>query len=138
MVVSIMSTITQAHGDCEFEWVGNILIYKLSGSFNEEGVIRLYNERTILLNKKPFKQWFRIIVLSDDTIGSIEVCKVGFTLEKKSMDEGCLGSIFVISSRYIKNIRMHQEKSIESQSNHTDSLESALATFQQHKDFIPD
>ena len=132
-----MNTDVQAHGNCEFEWVGNILIYKLSGSFNEEGVIKLYNERITLLNKMPFEKWFRIVTLSDDTIGSIEASKMGSVLEQKSMEEGCLGSIFVISSRYIKNIRQHQEKSLDNKSTHTDTLESALATFKQHESFIP-
>ncbi len=136
-MVFIMNADAQAHGNCEFEWVGNILIYKLSGSFNEEGVIKLYNERITLLNKMPFEKWFRIVTLSDDTIGSIEASKMGSVLEQKSMEEGCLGSIFVISSRYIKNIRQHQEKSLDNKSTHTDTLESALATFKQHESFIP-
>ena len=50
-----------AHGNVEFQWSGNILIYKLQGAFNEQGLMLLVKARQQQLESKRYFQWFRII-----------------------------------------------------------------------------
>lgn len=127
-----------AHGNVEFEWVGNILIYKLQGAFNEEGILRLVTERKKVSAQKDYQQWFRIIYMSDDALSSPEVIKMGAVMEQKSKSDGCVDSIYVIPNECLRRIRQHQEKAFGGESNYCDTIEQAIAVFSKRSEFISD
>lgn len=127
-----------AHGNVEFEWIGNILIYKLQGAFNEEGILRLVEERKKISAQKEYQQWFRIIYMSDDALSSPEVIKMGAAMEHKSKRDGCVDSIYVIPNEYLRRIRQHQEKTFGGESHYCDTIEQAIAVFSKRAEFISD
>lgn len=127
-----------AHGDVEFEWVGNILIYKLSGNFNEEGLMLLVKKRKLFFEKLPKTQWFRIIYLADNVFSSENVLLVGEGMQQQSINDGCIDSITVAANEYLKRIRIHHESSNDIKSTYADTLDGALSIFKQHPDFVED
>jgi len=126
----------RAHGDVEFEWVGNILVYRLRGSFNEEGLIRLVQKRKSFFELSPQKQWFRLLHLADDVFSSESVLLMGAAMQQQSKDDGCIDSITVVTGEYLKRIRLHHESSNNLSSTYADSIEEAIATFKKHPAFV--
>jgi len=125
-----------AHGDVEFEWVGNILIYRLRGNFNEEGVIRLVERRKLFFEQSPKIQWFRILHLAADAFSSENVLLMGEAMQQQSNVDGCIGSITVAADEYLKRIRIHHESANSITAKYADSIEEALAILREHPAFV--
>lgn len=125
-----------AHGNVEFQWSGNILIYKLQGAFNEQGLMLLVKERQQQLESKNYSQWFRIIYLHDDALMSADLFKKSVALELKSKNEGCLDTIYVVPNESLRRYRQHYETSLGGKSIYCDSIEEAIAVFSTHAQFI--
>lgn len=124
------------HGQVEFELVGNIIIYKMSGNFNEGGLLRLSNQRKALSAKLPFDRWFRIIHLADNVFSSESVLLMGEAMQQQSKDEGCVGSIVVAANKFLERMRKHHEASNNIESIYVDTLDEAVEIFKQHPEYV--
>lgn len=127
-----------AHGNVEFEWVGNILIYKLQGAFNEQGLMLLIKERQERLESKGFSNWLRVVYLYDDASMSQDLFKKSIELEKQSTSDGCDETLYVVPNDSLRRYRQHHEKIIGSSSTYCDSIEAAVAQLKKHTKFISD
>lgn len=125
-----------AHGNVEFEWYGNILIYKLQGAFNEEGLISLIQSRQKYLDAKNVEQWLRVIYLHDDALMATELFKKAVEMEIKSKEEGCIDTIYVVPNEGLRRLRIHYESSFGHQSKYCDSIEDAIAVLSKRAEFI--
>lgn len=125
------------HGQVTFELIGNIVIYKISGNFNEDGLIKLSNQRKKLVEKLSFKRWFRIIHFSSDACSSESVLLLGAAMRSQSKDEGCVDDIIVSDNKMMERMRKKLEESNNIESINVDTLDEAIAIFKQHPEYIP-
>ncbi|MFT6900323.1 MAG: hypothetical protein ACJAXS_000485 [Colwellia sp.] len=94
----------QSHGSISKKWKANVLIINSEGPFNDEGIIQVIDEIKKSVISKKLRNWLRIEIWDDNTLGSPSVMKCAEDYNVWCSKNGCKATAIVVSNSVQKNL----------------------------------
>ena len=86
------------HGEFELSWIEDLLIIKMAGPFNDEGVLDCSEEVKALIQRKNLPSWRRLEILDDNTLASLSALEHTRELYAWYNEHGCRATAIVVSN----------------------------------------
>lgn len=115
------------HGLIDVAWKENFLFVDAQGAFNPAGIARAKDEINLFLESHPAKSpvWYRIDLLSPNTLPTQENIQPVLDMYKQSFDQGCGAAAIVSPHERFIDFALKFERPIQDKVNYFADIDSA-------------
>lgn len=92
------------HGEYRFEWQGDLLIFTLSGGFNEAAIANFFQQVIQSLAQREFKPWVLLSDIDQNVMGTPEVHKAVKMGYKWAGHHGCCAAAISDPNLIIRHV----------------------------------